>query len=245
MGLTTNERKQKGKLIIKQVIFLILGLFFLFIGIAEPGFLAVGAVFIFLAWKARKTYKKIGQEAAAPAPAPATQTPRQAAPVAASAAPVPAATPVAPAPKPTPKTYKVTGLTHYMENLMTLASENDDYQMSKRDLINDGLTDQRVYQYDFYASKAELVPEPDNPHDPKAIKVVVDGQHVGYIKAGSCAHLNKVIRENRVEKIDVEVGGGKYKIVHEDCDEFGEDVYELERDDLPFYVHLHIVERDV
>lgn len=152
--------------------------------------------------------------------------------------------PVIQTPKPAPKTYKVTGLAHYMENLMALASENDDYRLSKRDLIDNGLTDERVYQYEFYVNKAELVPEPDNPHDPKAIKVLVDGQHVGYIKAGSCAHLNKVIREGRIEKIDVEVGGGKYKIVREDCDEFGKDVYEMERDDIPFYVHLHIVERD-
>lgn len=152
--------------------------------------------------------------------------------------------PVIQTPKPAPKTYKVTGLAHYMENLMALASENDDYRLGKRDLIDNGLTDERVYQYEFYVSKAELVPEPDNPHDPKAIKVLVEGQHVGYIKAGSCAHLNKVIREGRIEKIDVEVGGGKYKIVREDCDEFGKDVYEMERDDIPFYVHLHIVERD-
>lgn len=166
-----------------------------------------------------------------------------------SAAPVQAEAPAsaapAPAPKPTPKTYKVTGLAHYMENLMALAEENSIYDYSKRDLIDMDITNERVYQYTFSHKKAELVPEPDNPVDPKAIKVVVDGQHVGYIKAGSCAHLNKVIRENRVEKIDCEISGGKYKIVLECWDDMGENSkYTFERDEAPFWVHLHIVERD-
>lgn len=31
----------------------------------------------------------------------------------------------------------------------------------------------------------ELVCEPDNPHDPRAVKVLVDGLHVGYLSKGN------------------------------------------------------------
>lgn len=41
-----------------------------------------------------------------------------------------------------------------------------------------------------------LVPEPDNPHDPRALRVEVGGEHVGYVPKGKqlpspcpCAHV--------------------------------------------------------
>lgn len=160
--------------------------------------------------------------------------------------PAPAApAPVAPAgPTAAEKKYKVTGLQYYMDNLITLAHENYEYDLSKRELIDDGLTEQRVYQYEFYPHKTELVPEPDNPNDPKAIKVVVNDQHIGYIKAGSCGHLLRVIREGRIVKIDCDIGGGRYKYLSlDDYTESGKEIYTLEKDEAPFYVHLKITEK--
>jgi hypothetical protein len=90
------------------------------------------------------------------------------------------------------------------------------------------------------------VPEPENPHDPKAIKVLVDGVHVGYIKAGSCAHIHKLIRENRIQKIVPRIVGGKYKELY--CfDEYDRRAgrsagYELEKDETTLGVRLEIAE---
>ena len=39
----------------------------------------------------------------------------------------------------------------------------------------------------------------------RSIKVVIDGEHIGHIKAGSCAHLLKVIREGRIHKISCKI----------------------------------------
>lgn len=157
----------------------------------------------------------------------------------------PAPQPVEPAPKAdtVEKVYKVTGINHYLDNLLSLRSENDDYRLNKRDLIDEYLTDQRIYEHEFYISKVELVPEPDNPHDPKAIKVLLDGQHVGYIKAGSCAHLLKVIREDRIKEIECQAGGGQYKKLSLDgYTESGKEIYTLDKDTIPWFVHLTITE---
>jgi hypothetical protein len=127
---------------------------------------------------------------------------------------------------------------------MRLSSKNEDYTLGKRDLIDSDLVDTRVWEYDFYATRAELVPEPDNPYDPKAIKVLVDGLHVGYIKSGSCSHLLRLIREDGIVRIDAKVGGGRYKCLEcVDYTESGKEIYELERDTVPLYVHLSIVEK--
>lgn len=141
------------------------------------------------------------------------------------------------------KTYRAVGMNYRLENLLSLGMENEDYPKSKKYFVENGLTEQRIYEYDFYPLKTELVPEPDNPHDPNAIKVVVDGVHVAYIKAGSCAHLLKVIQENRIEKIDCKIRGGKYKYVSCEYDEDGNEDYTVDKDTRPYTVTLYVTEK--
>ena len=130
-----------------------------------------------------------------------------------------------------------------MDNIMSLAMEDDNFSMSKKYLIDAGLIDERIWKYFFSISNAEIIPEPDNPTDPKAIKVVVDGMHVGYIKAGSCAHLLKALRENRINKIECEIAGGPYKYISEEYDDNKDKlVYTIATGSAPYYVHLSITE---
>lgn len=124
------------------------------------------------------------------------------------------------------ESHKVAGVTHHMDAFYALRKENYDYKMTKREIIDCGMTDERIWQYEFYPEKTELVPEPGNPYDPHAIKVMVDGQHIGYIKKGSCAHVHNLIKSGLIEKISVEIGGGKYKFISfDDFNENGKEVY--------------------
>lgn len=138
------------------------------------------------------------------------------------------------------KTYRVAGVTYYEDNILSLAQENDFYEMTKKELIEDGFEDERIYEYDFCVSKFEVVPEPDNPHDKNAIKVLADGVQIGHIKAGSCSHLLNVIKENRITKIEGEIKGGKYKYIGYDDET---EKYILEKDKIPFYAKLEISEK--
>ena len=142
------------------------------------------------------------------------------------------------------KTYRVTGIEHYKASILNLALENDDYAKTKRELIDDLLTEERIWKYNFYPSKVELIPEPDNLYDPNAIKVIVDNEHVGYIKKGSCKHLLNVIAEGRLGDIYCTIGGGPYKYIYEDCDDNGNEKYEMEREEINFSIVLHIIEHD-
>lgn len=137
------------------------------------------------------------------------------------------------------KTYRVTGTSHYVKNIMKLASKNSDFKLSKRDIIDNGLEESRIYEYDFYGTRATLEPEPDNPYDQNAIKVTIDGIHVGYIKSGSCKHILNVINQNRIEKIDFKMGGGKYKYLGYDEDE---DEYFVEKGETSFFIDLYVTE---
>ena len=143
------------------------------------------------------------------------------------------------------RTYHVAGTTFHEDAILSLSSENPDYEMSKRDLIDAGMTDEKIWEYEFDPSNVELIPEPENPHDPNAVKVIVDGEHVGYIKKGSCKHILKLIAEDRIFRIDCEIGGGNYKIVSEEYDdEKDKEVYTLERDKTNYFVTLTIREKE-
>ena len=99
-------------------------------------------------------------------------------------------------------THRIAGVSYRTDNVMKLASANPYYDFDKAALLKKGYTDMKIFKYSFITAPVTLEQEPDNPHDPHAIKVLVAGLHIGYIKAGSCAHVNKLINEKRIEKIN-------------------------------------------
>lgn len=140
-------------------------------------------------------------------------------------------------------THKIAGTSFRQEAILAMGKKNPDYALDKRGLLKRWPKGVTVYEYTFSPKKAELVPEPENPEDPKAIKVLVDGVHVGYIKAGSCAHLHKLIRENRIQKIEPRIFGGKYKDLYShDAEARRSEDFELEKGSSPFGVSLEITE---
>lgn len=137
------------------------------------------------------------------------------------------------------KTHKVTGVEHYRANILSLDCENPDYDMTKREIIDCGMTDEIIFEYSYCSEKVELIPEPDNPEDPKAIKVLVEGLHVGYIKAGSCSRIHNLMNENRIRRVTCQIEGGRFKKV---CENEDDDTYELETGERRIYVDLTVYE---
>lgn len=123
----------------------------------------------------------------------------------------------------TPKTenHKVAGTSYRQEAIKSLGSINPDYQLTKSQLIKNGLVDCLIYEYNFPALSAELLPEPSNIHDPNAIKVVISGQHVGYIKKGSCSHIKNLMNSNAIKSVTAHIYGGKNKCIncHDDFED--------------------------
>ncbi len=139
--------------------------------------------------------------------------------------------------------HTVTGASYRQKEILSMGRKNPDFALAKRELLKRWPQGVMVYEYTFSPKKAELVPEPENPHDPKAIKVLVDGVHVGYIKAGSCAHIHKLLRENRIQKIEPKIFGGKYKELYSyDAAARKSEDFEFEKGSSPFGVRLEIAE---
>ncbi len=152
----------------------------------------------------------------------------------APASPIPS---VPSGPEPVTETHRIAGVTSYIKNIMSMAIENDDYSKTKKGLVDDFLTDERVFQYFWDVLKVELIEEPDNPHDKNAIKVLIDGVHVGYVKKGSCSHIKNLMKSGNIANISARIGGGKYKYVYEDEET---EKYIMDKGELPVGVTIEI-----
>lgn len=114
------------------------------------------------------------------------------------------------------ETFKLAGVRHYEDNIMSLLRVNGAFDFSDQEL-KDLYADEKVPEF---VPKTDLQvfleEEPTNQYDPNAVKVLINGVHVGYIKAGSCTHAKNVMAAG-IKKIFVEeIAIGRYKYVTED-----------------------------
>lgn len=113
--------------------------------------------------------------------------------------------------------FKVAGISfHEKEIINELASENDDYYMTKKEIVDAYMTDETIYKYTFSIDDVQLEPDPDNPHDPNAIKIIVDGVFVGYVPGRSTKRVKQILTQS--PEIICEIYGGPSKIVFEESD---------------------------
>lgn len=111
-------------------------------------------------------------------------------------------------------------------------------KLTKPQLIKNGLIDKNIYEYSFNPSSVLLVPEPENEHDPNAIKVIIDNVHVGYIKKGSCSHIKKLISSCAISSISAMIIGGRSKYVHCTDDAGSNESYIIDKSETDFRVEI-------
>ena len=135
--------------------------------------------------------------------------------------------PSTPAPGPSGKVenYQLTGVEDHLSAVMAMAKPNPDYKKPVAVLQREGCILQTVFENKWDQREAELAPEPD---DPKTIKVLVAGAVIGQVKAGSCAHIHKLLQAERIERVTCQFGGGEGKMLVPDEDSVRE-AYNLEK----------------
>ena len=116
------------------------------------------------------------------------------------------------------ETHIVAGVNHHKKEVVSIGIENDDYSLTSAELREEYEPGDRIFEYTFSAKPA-LVFEPDNPHDPNAIRVEADGVHIGYIKSGSTPHVRKLLESERIISMELDIYGGRFKYLEEDDDD--------------------------
>lgn len=129
------------------------------------------------------------------------------------------------------KEYKVAGITYHIDDIMDeLASENEDFLLSRSELRQEYDDGDRVDQFTFDIQHAELVEEPDNPHDPNAIRIDADGVTIGYVAKSDQKEVLEKMRSDDYLGIEVtELHNGMYWDISED----EEGKLEINKDEYP------------
>lgn len=137
--------------------------------------------------------------------------------------------------------FNVAGISFREEDIMqNLLEENIDFEMTKKEIVDAGMDDERIYQYDYWTDKVKMVDEPDNEYDPKAIAIYADDIKIGYVKKGSTGRIRNLLKKD-VTQISITIQGGKYKYVKYDWEE---DSYDMFRDSVPIFARLTIDVRE-
>lgn len=115
--------------------------------------------------------------------------------------------------------YYVAGTSYREENLERMLSRNPDFDAPKSYLLDHYGEGDYIYRYHrYYTSDIKFTPEPTNPHDPKAIRIDVDGNFVGYVKRGSTGRIRNLLKTPGAS-VRAEVYGGPYRYVY--IDDYG------------------------
>ena len=107
--------------------------------------------------------------------------------------------------------YDVHGEYYHAEAIESIGIPNPDYSLGKEAFLekfSDGTT---VYKYRFDIKTVELVPEPTNEADRNAIKIIMNGAHVGYVPRQSTDRVREHMESGRIEKIKGKMSLGPSK----------------------------------
>lgn len=114
------------------------------------------------------------------------------------------------------ETFKVTGISYYKDNILkNFASEDTD-------------------EFDYESSFVELVPEPENEHDPNAIKVIVDGIKIGYVPKEITSFVKDTLESSNFTGVKATIFGEKEYVL----DDNGEETEEIE--DIIIWAKIHL-----
>lgn len=117
------------------------------------------------------------------------------------------------------KTFYIQGIQWYVDMCMRdQMLENDEYNMSAREIFECVGENEVVYQYDDFFRDVELVEEPDNKYDPNAVGIYIKGNRSGFVKRNDCTEVKQLLKDPTYKYATLQIQGGDYKKVYEDED---------------------------
>lgn len=110
--------------------------------------------------------------------------------------------------------YELAGVPHHVDEFQTLALENEDYNLTNKELLDLYVEGDRIYEYDYYYSHIDVIKEDSNPHDSNAVRIDADGRVVGYIKKTEAVEVRELLSDSSA-RFSLVIHGGNYKYIGE------------------------------
>lgn len=116
------------------------------------------------------------------------------------------------------ETFEIPGAYYHRTSIAKVATPNPDWRKNCKSLIKAGKANQKIYRFERTTKTAELVEEPNNPHDKNAVMVIVDGEKIGYIGADENLHVKSILKSKTIKSISATITGGEYKTIISESD---------------------------
>jgi len=112
------------------------------------------------------------------------------------------------------RTYHVVGIDYYMDAINKVFTVNPESQLKPKQFMSKYPVGSQVPIYKVNESlPAQLVKDPANPYDKNAIKVIVNGEHIGHIDRDTAAKFNTPL--DLATSITAKIKSSTYKTVTE------------------------------
>lgn len=124
------------------------------------------------------------------------------------------------------RTYDIAGLSYHEEDLANIAQKSEEYEYTKKQIIDNELEDEKLYKYTF-PSFGKLEKDPQNEHDKNAVKVLCGGVHIGFIPAKNAVEVSEIMDKKKITRVFIAIDGGEYRLYDSDSNTItrGEDRY--------------------
>lgn len=110
------------------------------------------------------------------------------------------------------------------EIINSLFDENELYTIKKKELIENGWYDTRIYKYELCQSvSVKVSAEPDNEADPNALAVYADGIKIGYMQKSKQKQFKKILLEHTFAGYSLEGVYGPW-VLCEDVTDWDSDI---------------------
>lgn len=114
------------------------------------------------------------------------------------------------------ETFHAVGVSHYENNIRKLTCSNPEWKQTTAQIRSSGKVGKRIFKHNYINKPVKLIIEPNNPHDPNAVAVIIAGELVGYISTEDNIHVKEILQKHEIKSLSGFIGGGEYKTVTDD-----------------------------
>lgn len=119
--------------------------------------------------------------------------------------------------RPAPGLYQIDAycFLHRDEELLNALDSNPKFELSTEELVKQGYAGKTIYKfYSEYKRGVTIIPEPTNPNDKNAIKIMLGRNFFGYISREHAPVVLGYMKANCIKSISLLISGGPVRRIY-------------------------------
>lgn len=97
-----------------------------------------------------------------------------------------------------------------------LCDNNPEYKLSKQEMIDECLVNDKVYSLEPSLGTCKILPDPNNRHDPNSLKILQGETQIGFVPDENVSTVKSLLADHPNAEIRCWITGGDYKLIKEE-----------------------------